>query len=147
VSTAITSANEPAFEFAVRVDTAGIRRLYPKVRKALLDAGYELTDTVDVMRVLERLIATSMERDAKRLHVCVQVLANGTHVKVIDRRRLDPRASLISDIVSRDIARSSGANLVHAGGGLAFWAMVDRHPGPSGGFAQSELGENGDSAR
>ena len=132
MSTAMTSTNEAEFEFAVRLDTAGIRRLYPKVRKALVDAGYELTDTVDVLRVLERLIATSMERDAKRLQVFVQVLENGTHVKVIDRRRLNPRTSLISDIVSRDIARSSGANFVHAGGGLEFWAVVDRHDGPRG---------------
>jgi len=145
VSTAMRSANDAEFEFAVRLEPAGIRRLYPKVRTALLDAGYELTDTVDVMRVLERLIATSMERDAKRLRVCVHVLENGTHVKVIDRGRLDPRASLISDIVSQDIARSSGANL-HAGGGLAFWAVVDRHPGPGAGSAQHEPGENGDAA-
>jgi hypothetical protein len=143
VSTAMKSADETEFEFAVRLDTAGIRRLYPKVRKALLDAGYVLMETVDVMRVLERLIATSMERDAKRLQVHVQMLENGTRVNVIDRRRLDPRASLISDIVSRDLARSSGANLVRVGGGLEFWAVVDRHPRAGGRSARYELGENG----
>lgn len=124
----MTSTNGSHFEFTLRVETAGISHLYPKVRKALLGVGYQLTETVDVMRVLERLIATSIERDSKRLQVRVHTLPTRTHIKVIDRRRVNPRASLPSDIVTREIARASGARLASGGAGLVLWAIVDRHP-------------------
>jgi hypothetical protein len=123
---AMTSANGAQFEFAVRLDSVGLRRLYPKVRDALLGCGYQLTDTVPVMRVLERLVATSIERDAKRLQVRVRPSGNGTHVEVIDRRRLSPRAGLPSEIVSREVARASGASRTGDRGGLLLWAVVDR---------------------
>src|SRR5258708_36992858 len=80
------------FEFMLRVDTAGISHLYPKVRKVLLGDGYDLTETVDVMRVLERLIAPSIERGGNRLQVRVHTLAQRTHRKGIDRRRWAPPA-------------------------------------------------------
>jgi hypothetical protein len=125
----MTSTDGPQLEFAVRLDSVGLRRLYPKLRDALLGCGYQLTDTVPVMRVLERLVATSVQRDAKRLQVRVRPFGNGTHVEVIDQRRLNPRASLPSEIVSREVARASGANWVGASGGLVLWAIVDRSPG------------------
>ena len=122
------SANGAQFEFAVRIDTARLRRLYPHVRETLIACGYQLTDTVPVVRVLERLIAKSIERDARRLQVRVHVSGNEAHIEVIDRRRLNPRASLPSEIVSRELARTSGANPFGAGGGLVLWAIVDRSP-------------------
>lgn len=122
----MTSVDAALFECAVRLDSVGLRRLYPRVRDALLAAAYQLTDTVDVVRVLERLIATSIERDAKRVLVRVQVAGAGTQVSVIDRRRLNPRESLPSVLVRKDLARASGVNLVGQGGGLMLWAIVDR---------------------
>ena len=97
----------------LRVDTAGISHLYPNVRKALLGVGLDLTEVLDVMRVLERLIAASIERESKRLQVHVHALPTRTHVKVIDRRRLNPRASLPVEVVPRDmrtrVGRTDGA--------------------------------------
>jgi hypothetical protein len=127
----MTPAKDAQLEFTLRLDTAGIRRLYPKVREALLGVGYQLTDTVDVMRVLERLIAASIERDAKRLQVCVHALGNGTQIEVIDRRRVNPRDTLPSEIVPREVARASGASRVGVSGGLVLWALVDLPPVPS----------------
>jgi hypothetical protein len=126
----MTSTDGPQLEFAVRLDSVGLRRLYPKVREALLGCGYQLTDTVPVMRVLERLVATSIERDAKRLQVRVHASGNGTRIEVIDRRRLSPHAGLPSEIVSREVARASGASRAGDHEGLLLWAVVDRLPGP-----------------
>jgi hypothetical protein len=128
----MTSTNGMHFEFMLRVETAGISHLYPNVRKALLGVGYELTETVDVMRVLERLIATSIDRDSKRLQVRLHALPKRTHIKVIDRRQLAPRAILPSDIASPEIARASGARPVKDGTGLVLWAIVDRRPASGG---------------
>jgi hypothetical protein len=123
------------FEFMLRVETAGISHLYPNVREALGGVGYELIDTVDVMRVLERLIAASIDRDAKRLQLRVHTLPRRTHIKVIDRRRLHPCATLPSGIVSREIARAWGARPVKGGAGLELWAIVDRRRAPDGPYA------------
>lgn len=122
------SATGVQFQFSVRLDSARLRRVYPKAREALLACGYQLTDTVPVLRVLERLIATSLERDAKRVHVHLHVSQNDTHIEVIDRRRLDPLTIVPTDIVSREVARSSGASRVGDRGGLVLWAIVDRSP-------------------
>jgi hypothetical protein len=111
----------------LRVDTAGISHLYPNVRRALLGVGLHLTEVIDVMRVLEQLIAASIERDSKRLQVRVHALPTRTHVKVIDRRRLNPRASLPVEVVPREISRASGARAARDGTGLELWAIVDRH--------------------
>jgi hypothetical protein len=124
----MTSANGAQFEVVIRLDSVGLRRVYPRVREALIACGYQLTDTVPVIRVLERLVATGIERGAKRLQVRVHVSGNEVHIEVIDRRRLNPRASLPSEIVSRELARASGANPFGAGGGLVLWAIVDRSP-------------------
>jgi hypothetical protein len=114
-----------AFEFVTRVDSVGLRRLYPKVRATLLDCGYQLTETVAVMRVLERLVATTIERDAKRLQVQVCVAVDHTEVRVLDRRRLNGRQTLPSEIVPKEYARSSGCTASPTGG-ITFWAIVDR---------------------
>lgn len=120
------------FEFMLRVETAGLSQLYPEVREALGGVGYELIDTVDVMRVLERLIAASIDRDSKRLQVRVHTLPRRTHIKVIDRRRLNPCATLPSDIASREIARAWGARPVRGSAGLELWAIVDRRRASDG---------------
>jgi hypothetical protein len=130
--TPMSSATGERFEFSVRVTTAGIGGLYPKVRMALLDVGYQLAETVDVMKALERLIAMSVERDAKRLQVRMHALQRRTHIKVIDRRRLNPQMILPAEIVPREIARASSARPASDGPGLTLWAIVDRLP-PSDG--------------
>ena len=122
----MATTNGTHFEFMLRVETAGISHLYPNVREALVGVGYEMIDTVDVMRVLERLIAASIDRDAKRLQVRVHTLPRRTHIKVIDRRRLNPSAALPCDIASREIARAWGARPVRGEAGLELWAIVDR---------------------
>jgi hypothetical protein len=128
----MASTNGTHFEFVLRVQTAEISHLYPNVREALVGVGYELTEMVDVMRVLERLIAASIDRDAKRLHVRVHTSPRRTRIKVIDRRRLNPSATLPSDIASREIARTWGARPVKGGAGLELWAIVDRRRAPDG---------------
>ena len=114
------------FDFTVRVDTSGIRDLYTRARAALLDAGYQPTEVVDVMRVIEHLVGTSVERDSRRLQVRLHALPSRTHVKAIDRRRLDPREVLPSEVVPRQIARASGSRPMRDGAGLTLWAIVDR---------------------
>jgi hypothetical protein len=125
---AMMSTTGMQFQFAVRLDSVRLRRVHPKAREALLACGYQLTDTVPVLRVLERLVAASAERDAKRVQVLVRVSENETHIEVVDRRRLSPLAVVPTDLVSRELARSSGASRVGDRGGLVLWAIVDRPP-------------------
>jgi len=120
------ATDDEHFEFTVRVNTLGIRDLYLSVRTALLDAGYQPTAVVDVMRVVEHLVGTSVERDTKRLQVRLHAMPSRTHVKAIDRRRLNPREVFPSEVVPRQIARASGARPMTDGGGLTLWAIVDR---------------------
>ena len=127
--TAATSVNGVHFEFTLRVESAGISHLYANVRKALVSTGYHLTETVDVMRVLERLIATSIDRNSKRLQVRVHALPKRTYIRVIDRRQLNRRVSVLFKIVPRELARKSGSRPVRGGAGLVLWAIVDRRPG------------------
>ena len=122
----MTSSEGGDVEFVVRVDAVGLRRLYENVRSVLLERGCHLVDAVAVLRVLERLVAVSIDRDAKRLRVCVRVTATCTRVEVIDRRRPNSRTGLPSGVVVSEVARRSGADLVAAGGGVMLWAIVDR---------------------